>query len=357
MNWVCGILTALLLMVIALWVLIEIARRYFHVPYPESERHWAETVDGFRLALYRRRPEKQLFALPIVLCHGLGANRYDLDWPQCSLARYLCDAGFDVWVCELRNAGQSDKPRLWNRLSGRYSFDDLEQKDVPAIIGKVLEVTGAPQLLWTGHSMGGMLAYAYLGRGGDKIAAAVAIASPAYFDGYDWARPMFGMVKRTSWLPMYNQVFAAPLLALCLDFFIPELLRRSASLENLGRYAARRMIVNVAANVSTPLGRQFVHWIESGRFDSFDGKTNHHDNFSRIRTPFAFISSTGDGLVSPEGVQKICDSISSTVKVHRIYGKQFGGLCDYGHGDLVLTENSRKEVFPFIRDFLKEHTP
>jgi len=56
-------------------------------------------------------------------------------------------------------------------------------------------------------------------------------------------------------------------------------------------------------------------------------------------------------------VQKICDSISSTVKVHRIYGKQFGGLCDYGHGDLVLTENSRKEVFPFIRDFLKEHTP
>jgi len=98
-----------------------------------------------------------------------------------------------------------------------------------------------------------------------------------------------------------------------------------------------------------------VHWIESGCFDSFDGRTDYGANLSRIRVPFAFISSTADELVSPDGVQRICDMISSEEKVHRVFGKDKGGLCDYGHGDLVLVESSRKEVFPMIRDFLARH--
>src|SRR4051812_9240061 len=67
------------------------------------------TEDGHRLALHHYPPKQPRPGdFPVVLCHGLGANRFNLDFDsRYSLARYLQGRGYDVFVLELRGSGLS----------------------------------------------------------------------------------------------------------------------------------------------------------------------------------------------------------------------------------------------------------
>ena len=49
----------------------------------EPERHFGRTADGWTIALHRRRAAVHVPGrLPVLLCHGLGANRFNLDAPD-----------------------------------------------------------------------------------------------------------------------------------------------------------------------------------------------------------------------------------------------------------------------------------
>src|SRR5262245_61972458 len=79
------------------------------------QRYDARTRDGWRLALYRFRPRRGSHRTPVLLCHGMSSNRWDMDGPgRISIARYLRRQGYDVWVVELRGAGRSTRPTWWN---------------------------------------------------------------------------------------------------------------------------------------------------------------------------------------------------------------------------------------------------
>ena len=54
----------------------------------------ARTRDGWRLALYRHQPGRSSHQTPVLLCHGMSSNRWDMDGPgRLSLARYLARLG------------------------------------------------------------------------------------------------------------------------------------------------------------------------------------------------------------------------------------------------------------------------
>jgi len=141
---------------------------------------YTRTHDGWRLALYRYTPQRRTHQTPVLLCHGMSSNRWDMDGPgRVSLARYLVKRGYDVWVVELRGAGRSTRPTWWNGKRYDWRFEDYVQHDGPAALRKVLRETGARQVHWVGHSMGGMIAYALLmSPVHHKIASAVTLGSP-----------------------------------------------------------------------------------------------------------------------------------------------------------------------------------
>ena len=132
--------------------------------------------------------------MPIILCHGLTYNAvfWDLD-PSVSLAEYLSSQGYDVWAVSLRGCGLSQKwvwkldeaPELVvggavRRLTGgkiaptgyatvdpkaaNWTMDHHIAYDVPALVNLVRRQTGAPEVAWVGHSMGGIVAIACLAR-------------------------------------------------------------------------------------------------------------------------------------------------------------------------------------------------
>ncbi|MEK7485500.1 MAG: alpha/beta fold hydrolase [Planctomycetota bacterium] len=126
----------------------------------EILKETAMTSDGVLLAIKRYRNDG---ATPIILQHGLAQNLYVWDLPVSgqSLAVYLAERGFDVWIPSLRGGGQGEYTSEDVGGAWDWSIDDFAIFDVPAIISKVSDSTGKKPF-WVGHSMGGMIAYAYL---------------------------------------------------------------------------------------------------------------------------------------------------------------------------------------------------
>jgi alpha-beta hydrolase superfamily lysophospholipase len=119
------------------------------------EHDHATTADGNTLAIRRLHVAG---GAPVLMLHGFGTNLNEWDLPSQSFARYLAQQGFDVWMGNWRRIGQAPE-----RSTGRagYTFDDVMGYDVPALVDHVARTTGQRPFL-VGHSMGAMIAYAYL---------------------------------------------------------------------------------------------------------------------------------------------------------------------------------------------------
>lgn len=118
----------------------------------------AYTTDGVTLRFKRFANSGP----PVILLHGIVQNQncMDLNVPGSSLAKYLADRGYDVWVGNLRSHGtgvyKSSTPPNWD-----WSIDHFAAYDVPAMVNKVTQTRGQKPF-WVGHSMGGMSVYGYL---------------------------------------------------------------------------------------------------------------------------------------------------------------------------------------------------
>jgi len=336
----------------ALWA------RYYHADLDVDEVHFATTSDGWKVALHRYLPHRREEGIrPVVLCHGLGANRYNFDLGRGpSLARYLRERGHDVWVLELRGAGLSSRPRWFNGRRYTWNFDDFVERDIPAALDLVRKRTGADHLNWVGHSMGGILMYSYLqGEGREGIASAVAVSSPGIFTLTSRIRPLHRLLRALLIFPAIHLEIlargAAPLLGrskllLALGGNNPETMD--------GR-AIRLVMGNLATDISKPLLRQFVDWVESGDIRTADRRRSYRDGYGEVQTPMLFLSGSIDALAPPESVRYVYDRIGSAEKELREFGRSGGDTVDYGHGDIMMGKRAEDKVFPVIEGWLKAH--
>ncbi|XP_034230755.1 lipase 1-like isoform X2 [Thrips palmi] len=123
--------------------------------YPH-ERHRVVTEDGYILTMDRiPRPG----SVPVLMVPPLfsAAVTYLVLGPGYAQALLLYDAGFDVWMTNLRGSVSSSRherlstadPRYW-----QYSYHEHGVYDVTASVDTVLSRTGFKQLLYVGFSMG-----------------------------------------------------------------------------------------------------------------------------------------------------------------------------------------------------------
>ena len=116
---------------------------------------WAQTRDGWRLALGTRHPSTPERRPPVLLVHGLSANRWTMDsgLEEFSLAAHLARAGFRTFSLDLRGHGDSRRPP---RGAGaeEWNFDHDVEEDIPAALDAIRRETGEEQVLWVGHSLG-----------------------------------------------------------------------------------------------------------------------------------------------------------------------------------------------------------
>lgn len=325
-----------------------LGNRTFFVPHRPDELSRVPTEDGSTISLGRYHPRTtRRFQEPVVLCHGLGVNRFNLDLDEdYSLARFLARRGFETWVLELRGRGLAGPPT-------DATFDDQAEHDVGAALRVVYE-SGADQVHWVGHSKGGLLLFAHMAkRPTASIRSAVALASPVTMRFQPGLKEFIRAISPLLGMPVIPAgivSFIAPLGPV--GGPIPRYL---AKMDNMDPLVLRKAMANMSSHIPGGVGRQFARWIQTGRFDSADGSVDYLKELQSIRFPVLLVAAPADLLAPPEAVFLAKEHLGGPVETW-IAGTASGLSTDYGHGDLVLGRAAPQEVFPKIEAFLAQHS-
>jgi len=332
-----------------------LAARYFFVPRYPDEIHFATTSDGWRLAVARYRPAGQtLRAEPVLLIHGIAANRNSLDLTDdLSLARHLAARGHDVWLVELRGRGLSMRPRLFSPVRYDWSFDEYAERDLPAAAQAVVRATGARRLHLVGFSTGALAAYAWLSDSHREleVASLVSLGGPTSFKRM--SRSLSGrLVRNLRWL---RHRWLMRVMAPVSGYWHPSPLQIIHNPENTDGNIQRRAMVNMIANFSRNELLQYSDWILNDTFRSIDHRRDYRAELPRITTPTLFLAGTRDVLAPPDAVKLTFDSVGSADKQFQICSRAQGMRVNYGHYDLLIGREAPTEIYPLVARWIEAH--
>jgi pimeloyl-ACP methyl ester carboxylesterase len=350
-TWlVLGTLTFLFSLWFGVWLRSFIDSR-FTLETMADTVSFVTTTDGARLAVYRYQPRTgaRPGECPIILCHGLGANRFVLDFDeQLSLARYLRGRGYDVFVLELRGAGMSKSPEA-------ATFEDAVERDLPAAIAHVLEVTQAEKVNWVGHSLGGTVMFAALGGPlRHQVNAMIGLGAPSIFEPQKWlrraailyplARPFFERTGTS--VPRAASLFAAS--------WTPGL-SGLGNLRNIESRVLRRVMWSLTTKMSVRMLDSFVLWLKEKAGPTYRG-ASLSEHWAKVDVPLLLIAGQSDWLISPPAaVRYAYYHAASAEKEFVVLSKRNGFKADYGHADLTIGRHAPEEVFPILERFLWAH--
>ncbi len=326
----------------------QVASAPLALPFKPDELYRVPTDDGSAVALARYLPhEKRRFGEPVVLCHGLGANRYSFDFDErLSLARHLARRGFEAWVLELRGRGLAGPPC-------DATFDQQAEYDVAAAIRAVLS-TGARAVSWVGHSKGGLALYAHLSRNPTApVRAAVALGSPVRFGehrGLERFLSTVGPALTLPVIPLGAVARSCALLGLPPAPVGPYL----ACAENMEPGVIRKAVANVSADVAGGVARQLARWVRHDRFDGNDG-FDYRAGMKALKLPLLVVAGAKDLLAPPLSVFAAREQVQGPVEAV-LAGREGGLEADYGHGDLLLGRRAPEELYVRVGDFLERHS-
>lgn len=344
--------------------LLDLLRPWTRSEGPDA-RFTAHTRDGWDIALHRYTPARRAHATPVLLCHGMGSNRFNLDGPgNTSLARALHARGYDVWLLELRGAGQSRRRLGPTGLLYQWTFEDYVQHDAPAALRVVRRVTRRPKVLWVGHSLGGMVAYALLMTpAADSVAAAVTLASPGMTAvGHLGLDRWVALRRLLRYAPPRIPVgllakLGAPIAGPLASIAAEPLRDWGWHRDNFDLETVRFMMRHGVEDLSGALLREFARWYAAKRMSDRYDLFSFADHLERVRVPMLVIAGSQDRLTPPDDIAEVAERLGSADKTFTIVGRKTGFAHDYSHVDLLLGRHAHEDVFPHVTAWLDAHRP
>ncbi len=327
------------------------------------------TEDGWRLGIrhiqpIRRDPSK----LPVVLCHGLGLNGTFWTITKDHLAMQLAARGYDVFIPDMRGSGASRRvgPVGWinQRVlretpmlelgDGGWTVDDEIQYDVPAILNYVKEHTGQEQVNWIGHSLGGMLMFAFLERHPERGRIANFVGMGSTIAQYTY--PQTPMLRANRAIRNLLCVISTGRMARPMMFGrlpgLEQVDRFYFTAANVDKSTVDRFYGYTLENPGQGALEQLDTYLEFGRFQSADRKVDYVDNLPEVTTPLLMVAGEGDVMSDIPSTYLTFNAVSSTDKTLYRYGRMHGHVDDYGHCDLVWSRHAPREIFPDVIDWL-----
>jgi pimeloyl-ACP methyl ester carboxylesterase len=344
---------------------------FLRSPQESTETKYAATSDGWELGVYHypattAKKDKP----PVILCHGMGVNSYFWNvLPENDLPSYLSRRGYDVWTLDLRGCGNSHRKNRFMRFVGfdlkreekdpyYWTLDDYARYDLPAVIDMVREESGQDAVTWIGHSMGGMVMFAYLASmeedQTDKVANFVALGSPVLMPQPP-EKFVSSLEEMPEWLLQINAKYPAKSVAVVAPTFETPLDVMYYNKDNMDGQRIARMYANVMDNFQLGVIRQMKILVKEGEFKSHDETLNYRASLGRITCPSLFVAAKADPLGTPMSLNTSYREISSEDKSYLLLSRANGFRTDYGHCDMIMGRFASKEVFPQILAWLDEH--
>ncbi len=362
LNVVVTTIILIILAALAIGIVAGFWERVFQGTTRQDETYSIACTDGWRLAIHRYKPDGEPQGSPVLLCHGLSANRYSYDLPEApSLAQYLRNSGRDVWVAELRGSGMSQKPWFFaSEVPYGWTFEDHLYKDIPALIDHVKSVTGFQRVHWVGHSMGGMLILAHLcASDAQDIASVVVLGTPTDFSAiqHPGIRRLLTFRRAFRVVPFYPLTIVQRLIAPYARY-ASRLVQAGFWPPNTSPHTASRILALTTEFMApASIWLQFGTFLETGVFGPGDG-TSYVDRLASCTTPILALAGSKDFLAPEAAVfGKIVTEESLGKRAYHVFGKETGCLEDYGHVDLLVGDRAQMEVYPTVMNWLREQEP
>jgi alpha-beta hydrolase superfamily lysophospholipase len=258
----------------------------------------ARTADGVTLRIDHVRASSARRGAVVCLHAMMTDGRY-FGARRDGFAAALTSRGFDVFVADFRGHGRSVPPR-----AGRddWSFDDLVELDLPAIVGACAEAAAcAPsELAILGHSLGGLVASAALGTGRIPAPRVLVLAATGVWLGET--------ARRRALMTVYRGMTAL-----------------------VGRAPIRALRVGTADESRTYV-EQLTDWARTARWTSLRG-VDYAESLANITTPTHAFAGANDWMCRPKDAESIARRIR-TCSPLRIVGRAFGDALDPAHFEL-----------------------
>jgi alpha-beta hydrolase superfamily lysophospholipase len=266
-----------------------------------AEELAARTADGVTLRLDRVRAQGEARGAVVCLHAMMTDGRYFGARRPDGFVAALAARGLDVYVAEFRGHGRSQPPHAGK--DGDWSFDDLVELDLPAIVAAV-----PPGAVVLGHSLGGLVACAALGTA--RIP------------------PPRGLVLVTTsvWLGETRQRRA--------------LMAAYRGVAQLAGKAPIRAFGLGSADESRTYVEQLTGWCRSGRWTSLRG-LDYLAALSAIDVPAVAIAGGRDWMCRPADADRIAARISTCAPLEVIAGAR--------HFDVFARDDVRDALAATIR--------
>ncbi|CAH0547948.1 unnamed protein product [Brassicogethes aeneus] len=351
--------------------------------YPFELHQNIQTEDGYLLDVQRiphgKTNENDTDKPVVLLMHGLlgSAENFVLLDCESSLAFYLAEQGYDVWMGNARGTAHSRKhlsmdpdvdTEYWE-----FSWHEIGIYDIPATIDYIRKTTNKEKIFYVGHSQGCTV---FLVMTSEKpeynnyIQSMVAMAPAAYITA-----PSGGLL---------SPAFIPQLIKILIDAVGMEELKPSKEhalcleLGKLENYCSGVMqMLNIDPDTLEPdvLGRvsnafpagaavrQVIHYTQemiSGKFCQYDHEKNENlikygsekppsYNISKIVSPVAVFYSMNDTFTPMEGVKKLIGELPNLSQDYQIPTDGFS------HLDFVVDRNVVELVYSKIVEEFKKY--
>ena len=326
---------------------------------PQAELVKARTEDGWDVALIHYRPVGEPSGPPVLLCHGISANARNMDLDEAhSLARWLAARGRESFAVSLRGGGDSDMPDPAAGRAYLYSIDTFATQDIPAALAKIRALTGAPKVDYVGHSMGGLVGYIYLARGGDGFNSFVVLGSPVRFT---WGRDVESALQWAARILKDRIHFVDT--HLLVDMLTPmhgevhtvadDILYNP---ENIPKPLWKKFVATGVSTISGGVLQQFALWLEKDVMLSAEGDRDYLAALRTVQVPVFVVAGKADRFAPAPSVKLGYEAMGGE-KQFFIAGEENGFLHDYGHMDMVVGDRAPQELWPRLFAFMQAHRP
>lgn len=347
-----SVVLALAIVALAFHVYLGMLQDRYPAPALADEVHTVVTEDGWTIFLHRRRPANGR-GEPVFLCHGLATNHFNFMLPPGgSIGDALAEAGYDCWLADLRACRSATPAPGVSRLTA--TVDDLLLHDVPAALDYVVKATGYEKVHWIGHSMGGMLLYAYeLRFGNGRLASAVTLGAPIGFAGTRHKSHSFLVAIA----PYVHRYMANAFRALS-----PLISGRAISVrwlpinwENTDARIGAAAIFHAMELPLPRIGGQMDAWAASQTWTMCGGELDVPARLHELQTPLLAVFARSDPFIPQSRARAFFEALPNPDKKMLVLSKENGHSADYNHIDLAVSTNNAEEVQQPIVDWLRAH--
>ena len=281
------------------------------------------TEDDVEIAVTRLGNERSNRSSdPVVLVHGTFCQRsFWVSDKGLGLGPHLQERGYDVWIPEARGHGRSPRDQRFRS----WSAEDQMRFDLPAVQGLVAAETGR-DAHWVGHSWGGVEIMGSIGADWlrtDQIRSAVVLGANIT-EGDAWLKQP--LPRATAWT------------------LVTILGRVPSALFRLGPEPESRGYM-----------LDFFRWKgPDAAWRTADGR-DYWDGIRRSSVPVLAFAAANDTMDPVPGCRFLFDQVGSDDKEWVLLGTEQGFSKDYGHVEMIISNEASKEVWPRIADWLDLH--